>query len=600
MTGEAPFISYAQHGEDVILWRALGDRTDRFYVDVGAFHPTHDSVTRALYERGWRGVNIEPQPGRLDAFLQERPGDTNLSLAIGDADGDVELTMPENPGWASILAPTETGADPSASRRVTVPLRRLDTLFVELGIEHVDVLKIDVEGAEPAVVRGLLGGQVRPTVCVVEGVAPGVGRDAGEEAVRLLTDAGYHHCLFDGLNHYLTTNPELRAALATPASPVDHYVPELVHRLLTERSQLHETIATLVTDNLALRAAAMSGSAPRESADVPGAVSGEDAPGAHDRSTPADGGADGAPRTPEPAFSGGDLPLPTEIAPVSEVAALAVPTAAVPQPPAGRLGLPPRPEPIVDETVRARRRRATFVRSLSSPTAALPAALSADIEPQLDPSLLAACTPAEAVEVLYQAVLGRSSDAEGLNLWTARIEAGVPVLAIARALAASAEAQGRPLKVRRRVASDLAAWASREVLDELGVAIATPSRGFRPGHAAQEIFVDALYEVALQRRPTAAEREHEVAKLAAGVGREWLLRAFAARPEARSRLLGVPRTGVRGTVRAWLDRHNHLDAFRSLVEAAESRQVAQMLAHLNGVDATVRSAARAAGTREER
>ena len=42
------FISYAQHGEDVLLWRALSGVKNGFYIDVGAFHPINDSVTRAF------------------------------------------------------------------------------------------------------------------------------------------------------------------------------------------------------------------------------------------------------------------------------------------------------------------------------------------------------------------------------------------------------------------------------------------------------------------------------------------------------------------------------------------------------------------------
>ncbi|MCU0506725.1 MAG: FkbM family methyltransferase, partial [Chloroflexi bacterium] len=52
-----PFVSHAQNLEDVMLWRALGDVGAGFYVDVGAFSPTEDSVTLAFSERGWRGIN---------------------------------------------------------------------------------------------------------------------------------------------------------------------------------------------------------------------------------------------------------------------------------------------------------------------------------------------------------------------------------------------------------------------------------------------------------------------------------------------------------------------------------------------------------------
>ena len=45
-----------------------------------------------------------------------------------------------------------------------VPVRTLDSVFREHGVEAVDVLKIDVEGAEPDVVRGLeLTASARPS-----------------------------------------------------------------------------------------------------------------------------------------------------------------------------------------------------------------------------------------------------------------------------------------------------------------------------------------------------------------------------------------------------------------------------------------------------
>jgi hypothetical protein len=42
------FVSYAQNFEDVLLWRALRQVRNGFYIDVGAAHPDIDSVTRAF------------------------------------------------------------------------------------------------------------------------------------------------------------------------------------------------------------------------------------------------------------------------------------------------------------------------------------------------------------------------------------------------------------------------------------------------------------------------------------------------------------------------------------------------------------------------
>ena len=54
------FISYAQNYEDVTLYRALRGVARGFYIDVGANDPINDSVTCAFYQRGWRGINLEP------------------------------------------------------------------------------------------------------------------------------------------------------------------------------------------------------------------------------------------------------------------------------------------------------------------------------------------------------------------------------------------------------------------------------------------------------------------------------------------------------------------------------------------------------------
>ena len=555
MSGAERFISYSQHGEDVILWRALGSRPAGFYVDVGAFDPTYDSVTRALYERGWRGINIEAQPDRHDAFERERPDDTNLALAIGDRDGTATLTVPGVPGWASIVEPAVTGTDPATSRATDVPVRRLDTLFAEHGIDHVDVLKIDVEGAEPEVVRGLLDGPIRPTVCVVEGVAPGLGRTAGDEAVRLLKAAGYLHCLFDGLNHYLTTDAALVPALALPANPLDEYTPVAVVNLERERAQLHAAIAALASENVALRAAARPAVA-----DQAESGTAEDTRDLQ-RNELLDG--DGAPE-----LQGSDLPVPTDELQTGDAE---VELAASPEP----------APPVLDAEVRARRRRATFVKLLQGERPTLARAPGSSTARLLKLAFIEH-TPAETVALLYREILGRQADPDGLAMWTRRVEAGEPLLAIAHEFASSAEARDRSPEDRARVRSELDTWESLAVVTELGIASWRPGRTYTPGSIGDQIFVEALFEAAMLRSPTPDQLRHEVGKLGDGVGREWLIRAYAARPEVRERLLGRSVRGVRGWLRGRRNSRGYLDAFRARVTMAEARQVALIASRLSG------------------
>jgi FkbM family methyltransferase len=554
-----PFISFAQHGEDVILWRALGDRDSVTYVDVGAFDPTYDSVTRALYERGWRGVNIEPQPDRLEAFIHDRPEDVNLCLAVGDRDGVTTLSLGPIPGWATALDPVLAEPPAPVTSTLEVPMRCLATLLPELGIEHVDVLKIDVEGTEPAVVRGLLDGAIRPLVCVVEGVAPGLGRSAGDEAVALLVAAGYEHCLFDGLNHYLTIDPALRTALSTPANPLDGHTTVALVRFEHERQLLQATIAALATENVALRAPSESASGTATSApdDTASAETSDLSPLGPDRLADEPGSAEDS-----------DLPLPTTDSPAdledtrTEAAA-------------------PPPAPILlDADIRAQRRRATFAALLKGDRAELPRTPATALA-RLLRLAVAEHTPAEAITVLYREILGRTADQDGIASWTRLIESGEPLLKVAHELANSREALEGPRDRRQRVRSDLIAWESLVAVTELGLAAWRPGYTYTPGSVEHEVLIAALFEVAMQRPPTASEMTVETEKLASGVGREWMVRAYAAKPEVKRRLLGLPARGPRGRLRRWRGSRTCLATFRELVALAEARQVAQLLANLS-------------------
>ena len=92
------FVSYAQNGEDVILWRVFKDIVSGTYVDVGAADPTLFSVTRAFYDRGWSGINIEPAPEYATLLEEERPRDLTLRCGASDTSGEATLYVVEGTG----------------------------------------------------------------------------------------------------------------------------------------------------------------------------------------------------------------------------------------------------------------------------------------------------------------------------------------------------------------------------------------------------------------------------------------------------------------------------------------------------------------------
>src|SRR3982751_598415 len=81
-----PRISYAQNMEDILLDRLFRGRPGTF-MDIGGNHPIVDNNTYFFYVRGWRGVNVEPTRRGHALFLEHRPEDRNLAVAVSDTEG---------------------------------------------------------------------------------------------------------------------------------------------------------------------------------------------------------------------------------------------------------------------------------------------------------------------------------------------------------------------------------------------------------------------------------------------------------------------------------------------------------------------------------
>jgi FkbM family methyltransferase len=243
------FISYAQNFEDVLLWRALKDVPAGFYIDVGANDPELHSVTKAFYDHGWSGINIEPMPSYGAAFREQRPRDINLNVAAGASAGSITLfDVPDVNGWASTDAAVAAAhrAHGHAVVEHTVPLLTLAEICRDHVRGPVHFLKIDVEGYEGDVLRGMDFTRCRPWIVVVEAIMPNSRDSNHADWEALITAHDYQYAWFDGLNRYYVAAEQahLAAVLQLPPNVFDDFLPHHLDKAWRRGEQLAQQVET--------------------------------------------------------------------------------------------------------------------------------------------------------------------------------------------------------------------------------------------------------------------------------------------------------------------------------------------------------------------
>jgi len=159
---------YSQNDEEQYILAALGDR-GRF-LDVGAWNATDKSNTRALYERGWSGVMIEPSPGPfrgLEAAYPPGNGVLLINAAVVIEPGTVEMWLTDDAcstsdpetyrKWRGIVA-----YEPQKVRVVGVTVEKL------LTAGGFDFVSIDAEGQSVPILFRLMDLGERPKCICVE------------------------------------------------------------------------------------------------------------------------------------------------------------------------------------------------------------------------------------------------------------------------------------------------------------------------------------------------------------------------------------------------------------------------------------------------
>ena len=130
--------------------------TPRVVLDVGANQGDYADHCLRLFPAS-SVYCFEPTPAVLERLrnrFASNPRVKIIEAAVVESDAPVTFHLRGEDVWNSVLADGQSGIAPGATQRVEVRGIKLDTFAAEQGIGQVDLLKLDIQGAEH---KALLG-----------------------------------------------------------------------------------------------------------------------------------------------------------------------------------------------------------------------------------------------------------------------------------------------------------------------------------------------------------------------------------------------------------------------------------------------------------
>lgn len=166
--------SYAQCGEDLIIdflftWLKLPRVR---YLDIGAHHPTYLSNTYFFYERGASGVCVEPDAALAGAFSRTRPRDICLNVGIAPTERFADIFHMSTPTLNTFSREHAEQYESYGTQRIEsitqVPIRNINKVIEAYFESAPELVSLDVEGLDLAILQSLDYSRHRPAVFCIE------------------------------------------------------------------------------------------------------------------------------------------------------------------------------------------------------------------------------------------------------------------------------------------------------------------------------------------------------------------------------------------------------------------------------------------------
>ena len=165
-----------ENHEKQLIRDFFDQQTNGFFVDVGANDPTSIMSQSHHLEStlAWTGILVEPNPQLAQRCRELRSRSTTFECACVDLEDHPSLTLYiplKNGHEMDLHASIDKNIDDfnyQQHKEVTVKARTLNSMLGEVSAGEIDLLSIDVEGAELQVLKGLDFAKYQPKLILLE------------------------------------------------------------------------------------------------------------------------------------------------------------------------------------------------------------------------------------------------------------------------------------------------------------------------------------------------------------------------------------------------------------------------------------------------
>ena len=167
--------TYSQDLEDVFINEYFKNKNCGFYIDIGCYHPIKYSNTALLYNRGWKGINIDMNSTSIDLFNIARNRDINICSAISSTNKQVTQFIDHS--YSPVNTIDKKYSDVISKKLSIKPFieKKIQTYTLsqvlkkyKVFINQVDFLNIDVEAHDYEVLKGIDFVKIKPKIICIE------------------------------------------------------------------------------------------------------------------------------------------------------------------------------------------------------------------------------------------------------------------------------------------------------------------------------------------------------------------------------------------------------------------------------------------------